>query len=68
MSTPPVPPPVSWKPSRKVISAFITASVLALGGISALASTHSLTLLSGSLAVLGPYATVATAYLVPPPG
>ena len=70
MSTPPVPPqaPVSWKPSRKAIAGFLTAGLAAMVSVATLSGAHSLTLMSGLIAVVTPLVPAATFYLVPPTG
>lgn len=60
--------PVSWKPSRKAVAGFLTAGLTATGSIVALSGTHSLSVGTGVLAILGPLVPAVTFYLVPPPG
>lgn len=62
------PPPVSWKPSRKAVAGFLTAGLTATGSVVALSGTHSLSVGTGVLAILGPLVPALTFYLVPPPG
>jgi hypothetical protein len=61
-------PKTSWRPSRKIVSAFLTAGLAAIVALTALNAAHALTLTSGLVAVLTPLVPVATAYLVPPTG
>lgn len=76
MDTPVVPagdnpapaPKTSWRPSRKAVAGFVTASLAAIVGVSTLSGAHDLTVTSGLLAVLTPLVPAITFYLVPPPG